>query len=390
MGKVKPKKAASTALAESTVEDPKFFQIRDECYIKVKYHNKRTEIHKIKSQTIKDQYGLNKSDIPYYEGECYYPSHTEYKPIVDNCINLYHPLPIEPIKGEWRTWEKLLRHVGREKYEILLDYLIVLLRYPLEKLPVIVLVSSENNTGKSTLMWAVTCLLGDNAGFYGQEDLNNTFNDWAMNTLVAFEELSDIAKSMNRIKAVSTAKKITINRKFLPLFSFEPFCKIMIASNNEEKCLKLSKEDTRYLVLKVPTIETFDPLFDEKIKEEAPAMLHYLLNNPPTIKKQSRMWFPLDSLRTDQLEKIIKASMSSLYQDIEIAVDAIMVENELSELYITVGELAARVSKQYKASEISSCLRREFNMESKLKRYTPYSDMLEKVGKVYHFTCISD
>ncbi|SHG04864.1 primase-helicase family protein [Dysgonomonas macrotermitis] len=377
-------------LFEPEIELPLIFQIGDNFYIRATSYDtreqSRTEIKQVTKQTLKDRYGIKDiTTIPYFETECYVPAHTGYKPVIENSFNSYHPLPIKPKKGDYSTWEKLIRHIGQDKYEIVLNYLIVLFQYPTEKLPVIIFASKENETGKSTFMQSVAYLLGNNAGIFGQDDLNSQFNTWIMNLLAVFEEISDTKKSINKLKAISTAAKTTVNRKFMPQFSFEPFVKIMIASNDEDTCIHLNEEDTRYLVLKPEKIKDFDPDFDNKLKEEAPAMLWYLLNTEPTIKKQSRIWFTAKDIQTEQFNKIVETSRSPIYQDIRLVVDEIMTEDNLTELYITASELAGKLGNRYALNEITTCLRKEFKLYNTLMRYTPYMGLTEKVGRPYLF-----
>lgn len=377
-------------LFEPEIELPIIFQIGDNFYIRATSYDtrgqNRTEIKQVTKQTLKDRYDIKDiTTIPYFETECYVPAHIGYKPVIENSFNSYHPLPIKPQKGDWCTWEKLIRHIGQDKYEIVLNYLIILFQYPTEKLPVIIFTSKENETGKSTFMQSVAYLLGNNAGIFGQDDLNSQFNVWVMNLLAVFEEISDTKRSINKLKAISTAAKTTVNRKFMPQFSFEPFCKIMIASNDEETCIQLNEEDTRYLVLKPEKIKDFDPGFDNKLKKEAPAMLWYLLNNAPTIKKQSRMWFPAKDIKTEQFNKIVETSRSSVYHDIRLVVDEIMAEYNLEELHITVGELSHKLGNRYALNEIVTCLRKEFKILSDLRRYTSPFELTEKIGRSYLF-----
>ena len=377
-------------LFEPEIELPCIFQMGNDFYICATSYDareqSRTEVRQVTKQTLKDRYGIKDiTTIPYFETECYVPAHIGYKPVIDNSINSYHPLPIKPRQGIWNTWEKLIRHIGQDKYEIVLNYLIVLFQHPTEKLPIIIFTSKENETGKSTFMQSVAYLLGNNAGIFGQDDLNSQFNVWIMNLLAVFEEISDTKRSINKLKAISTAAKTTVNRKFMPQFSFEPFCKIMIASNDEETCIQLNEEDTRYLVLKPEKIKDFDPDFDNKLKEEAPAVLWYLLNTAPTIKKKSRMWFPAKDIKTEQFNKIVETSRSPIYQDIRLVVDEIMTENNLEELYISASELADKLRNRYAINEIVTCLRKEFKIQNALVRYTPYLGFEEKVGRPYLF-----
>ena len=92
---------------------------------------------------------------PKYLAKTNIPSHLDYHESIDNgdgelFYNIYKPLPHSPAEGEWQHIEMLLRHIFQEQYEMGLDYLKVLYERPLHPLPVLLLVSDETGTGKST------------------------------------------------------------------------------------------------------------------------------------------------------------------------------------------------------------------------------------------------
>lgn len=276
------------------------------------------------------------------------------------------------MEGDCSTWLKLIQHIGQDKYDILLTYLIVLAQHPTEKLPILVLVSTENETGKSTFARMVASLFGENAGFYGQDALDSQFNGFAMKLIAVFEEITNTKKSFSKLKDISTSKLTTVNQKYLSEFQFEPCVKVMILSNNEDDCIALTAQDTRYFVLKVPPILEYDIDFDRKLEEEAPAFLYYLLNTEPLYPKMSRMWFHSDLLKTEQLEVMIEANKSELYHEIKFAIDSIMVEYGVSAGEITAGEINDYLNGKYSPNKVASTLRNEFKLKSEKKGYVPY------------------
>ncbi len=86
------------------------------------------------------------ADIPKYDGFCTVPSHTDYREEIDNFLNLYEPIDYVPVEGPFPHIESLVRHIFGEQYELGMDYLQLLYLRPVEKLPILLLVSEERNT----------------------------------------------------------------------------------------------------------------------------------------------------------------------------------------------------------------------------------------------------
>ena len=65
-----------------------------------------------------------------------------------------------------------------------MDYLQLLYLQPIQKLPILLLVSEERNTGKSTFLNFLKALFQNNVTFNTNEDFRSQFNsDWAGNSL---------------------------------------------------------------------------------------------------------------------------------------------------------------------------------------------------------------
>ena len=61
-----------------------------------------------------------------------------------------------------------------------MDYLQLLYLQPIQKLPILLLVSEERNTGKSTFLNFLKALFQNNVTFNTNEDFRSQFNsDWA-------------------------------------------------------------------------------------------------------------------------------------------------------------------------------------------------------------------
>lgn len=80
------------------------------------------------------------------------PSHTNYQKEISGFYNLYEPIDHVPTEGDFSDIEKLLLHIFEEQYELGLDYMQLLYMQPTQKLPILLLVSEERNTGKTTFL----------------------------------------------------------------------------------------------------------------------------------------------------------------------------------------------------------------------------------------------
>ncbi len=126
-------------------------------------------------ETLRQDHGKNFiADIPKYDGFCTVPSHTDYREEIDNFLNLYEPIDHVPAEGPFPHIESLVRHIFGEQYELGMDYLQLLYLRPVEKLPILLLVSEERNTGKSTILNFLKAIFEDNVTF----NTNDDFHKW--------------------------------------------------------------------------------------------------------------------------------------------------------------------------------------------------------------------
>ena len=88
--------------------------------------------------------------VPKYDGFCTVPEHIGYRSVVGKFLNLYEPIDHRPQEGDLSHIQSLVRHIFGEQYELGMDYLQLLYLQPIQKLPILLLVSEERNTGKST------------------------------------------------------------------------------------------------------------------------------------------------------------------------------------------------------------------------------------------------
>lgn len=144
-----------------------------------------------KASIIKTDHGKSYlKDVPKYDCFCTVPSHTDYRKIIGNAYNLYEPITHHPEPGDRSAIDGLLRHIFEEHYEYGLDYIQLLYQMPLQKLPILILVSEQRNTGKTTFLNLLKAIFQDNATFNIKEDFRSKFNpDWAGKLLIMVDEV---------------------------------------------------------------------------------------------------------------------------------------------------------------------------------------------------------
>ncbi len=107
------------------------------------------------------------------------PEHVGYRSVVGKFLNLYESIDHLPQEGDL-SHINLWYGIFGEQYELGMDYLQLLYLQPIQKLPILLLVSEERNTGKSTFLNFLKALFQNNVTFNTNEDFRSQFNsDWA-------------------------------------------------------------------------------------------------------------------------------------------------------------------------------------------------------------------
>lgn len=133
------------------------------------------------SETLRQDYGKDRmATVPKYDGFCTVPDHVGYKPVVGKFLNLYEPIGHRPQEGGFPCIRSLVEHIFGEQYELGMDYLQLLYLYPIQKLPILLLVSEERNTGKSTFLNFLKLLFQNNVTFNTNEDFSSAAGNYVM------------------------------------------------------------------------------------------------------------------------------------------------------------------------------------------------------------------
>ena len=326
-----------------------------------RYVRVRTDYYKIvekpmtdgtrQQQLIKWKYAFIKADhgreyaeeVPCYDDFITFPDNINPQQVVDGKFwNLYHPMKFKPEPGEFPNIDKLMEHIFGEQKELGYDYLQQLYTNPQQKLPIIVLVSRERNTGKSTFMHFLHLWFGDNVTFNTNEDFGSQFNaDWAGMLLICVDEaLLSKREYSERIKNLSTARFYKIEAKGKDKIQQEFFAKFVFCSNNVDKPLIIDPGETRYWVREVPKLESDDVNFLSKVKKEIPYLMYHLLNEREmSVGNKGRMYFDPAILFTPALQRIMMNSRSQVEAAIYDLCDDILSSTGEEKLSFVSGDL---------------------------------------------------
>ena len=267
------------------------------------------------NETLRQDYGKHfLATVPKYDGFCTVPDHVNYRPIVDKFLNLYEPIDHKPMEGDFPSICSLMEHIFGEQYELGMDYLQLLYLQPIQKLPILLLVSEERNTGKSTFLNFLKALFQNNVTFNTNEDFRSQFNsDWAGKLLIVVDEvLLSRREDSERLKNLSTTLSYKVEAKGKDRDEIAFFAKFVLCSNNEYLPVIIDAGETRYWVRKIDRLQTDDTDFLQKLKAEIPAFLYHLQHRQLSTEKESRMWFAASLLHTEALQKIIRSNRNRL------------------------------------------------------------------------------
>ena len=267
------------------------------------------------NETLRQDYGKDYiGSVPKYDGFCTVPEPIGYRPVVGKFLNLYEPIDHRPKEGDFSHIQSLIRHIFGEQYELGMDYLQLLYLQPIQKLPVLLLVSEERNTGKSTFLNFLKALFQNNVTFNTNEDFRSQFNsDWAGKLLIVVDEvLLNRREDSERLKNLSTTLSYKVEAKGKDRDEIAFFAKFVLCSNNEYLPVIIDAGETRYWVRKIERLQSDDTDFLQKLKAEIPAFLHFLQHRQLSSEKESRMWFAPSLLHTEALQKIIRSNRNRL------------------------------------------------------------------------------
>ena len=348
----------------------------------------RTELKNWDKPTIVSDHGKDFIDkIECFDDFTLHPNNKNYQSIVNNNYNLYAPFEHKPMKAneykgelDWYWTHTLLNHIFGKQYELGIKYMKVLYDLPMQKLPILVLVSKERSTGKTTYVDFIELLFGANTVIINPQDIGNQFNGaYADKNIIMIEESRFKGKQeMEKLKNLNTQKKILVNTKFIQHFSIPFHGKIIITSNDENKFSIIDDTEIRYWVRKIPTLKgiaNHNILND--LRKEIPAFLYYLSTLEEITNEKSRMVFTPEELNTSALEMVKKESKTSLSKEIEILLEDFFVQNpsieEVKFSLVDIKEQWFKHDHNYDRPWLKAVLRDEFKLTPEhVQRYEPF------------------
>ncbi|WP_336524842.1 primase-helicase family protein [Bacteroides acidifaciens] len=306
------------------------------------------------NETLRQDYGKHYlATVPKYDGFCTVPDHVNYRPIVDKFLNLYEPIDHRPQEGVFPSIQSLVRHIFGEQYELGMDYLQLLYLHPIQKLPILLLVSEERNTGKSTFLNFLKALFQNNVTFNTNEDFRSQFNsDWAGKLLIVVDEvLLSRREDSERLKNLSTTLSYKVEAKGKDRDEIAFFAKFVLCSNNEYLPVIIDAGETRYWVRKIDRLQSDDTDFLQKLKTEIPAFLYHLQHRQLSTEKESRMWFAPSLLRTEALQKIIRSNRNRLEIEMCELMRDIMASTGIDTLSFCCNDILTLLTNSYVKAE---------------------------------------
>lgn len=260
---------------------------------------------------------------------------SEYEYVADNLIWNEYKRPVHEGKfvkdnadfeKRCKTTIAFFKHIYGDKLELALDYLTIEFMLPTHPLPVQVLYSRENNTGKTTVLNHRRMIYGHNAAIIDSGTFGEKFNGTIMgkNYIGIDEGKLNGEEGIEKLKALVTNPTIQHRAMRKDHVEMPNFGKWAIATN-KDNWAKLDSEDTRFWVIKVNKIKgDFDKDFEKKLKNEIPYLIGFLqqrftyINNTGVsgflkmkyTKSQSRLWFPYSAYFTEEFEAAQRNSRS--------------------------------------------------------------------------------
>jgi len=306
------------------------------------------------NETLRQDYGKHYlATVPKYDGFCTVPDHVNYHPIVDKFLNLYEPIDHKPMEGDFPSIRSLVEHIFGEQYELGMDYLQLLYLQPIQKLPILLLVSEERNTGKSTFLNFLKALFQNNVTFNTNEDFRSQFNsDWAGKLLIVVDEvLLSRREDSERLKNLSTTLSYKVEAKGKDRDEIAFFAKFVLCSNNEYLPVIIDAGETRYWVRKIDRLQSDDTDFLQKLKAEIPAFLYHLQHRQLSTEKESRMWFAPSLLHTEALQKITRSNRNRLEIEMSELVLDIMASTGIDTFSFCCNDILTLLANTYVKAE---------------------------------------
>jgi hypothetical protein len=335
--------------------------------------------------------------VPKFDNFTIEPDNINYQEWIGNDYNLYNRFPhiaaSEP--GTFDAINQLLVHIFGEQIKGAYQYFRALYLEPKQILPILVLVSKERETGKTTFLEFMQMLFGRNFIDVHPEDLLGSFNAlWAKKNIVAVDEaFFDKKETLERIKKLSTGAHNNVNEKNIKQYVIPSYLKLVLTSNNETDFIRVDSNEERFWIRKISKFKSLKNKKDvfDQMKSEIPYFLYHL-QSIERMPNKSRMMFGVEDIRTEALTKVFEQSKSGLEKELRTLLEAHFIENGLSEIVATAGCIKNKFfeyNNKYSVRYISDVIKNEMGYDNPVARYTEYDSKLlnpnKPVGKFFRF-----
>jgi hypothetical protein len=315
--------------------------------------------------------------IDCYKAFCTIPSHTNYQPVIHMCYNRYHKLSHVLKEGDISYTTRFLKHIFNDQYGLAIDYFGILWKHPNQILPILSLVSTERNTGKTTFLNWLKAVFESNMTINKNEDFRSQFNsDWADKLIVGIDEvLLDKKEDSELLKSLSTARHFKSESKGNDKREIDFFGKFILCSNNEDTFVKIDPEEIRYWVVKVPQLKDDDPLLLDKLIEEIPHFLYHIDKREIVSQKKTRMWFTKEQIWTEALDVLKKGNKTFVEKQLIETIEDELDKFDVKEIRYSIGDLIDLMNKnnlRISGFQITKLLKEKWNMQSKNTTYKKY------------------
>jgi hypothetical protein len=360
-----------------------------------------TELKVWNKDTIKDDFGKSfLRRCHNFDDFTIVPDNRNYRSVVNGMYNLYEPFPHQPFHQsvtiqDFPNIHFFMKHIFGEQIEIGYKYMKILYENPCQQLPVLVLVSKERQTGKTSWLNFMDILFANNFTILPPEDLNSQFNSqYAYRNIIGIDEaVIDRASAVEKIKSLATAHTILVNQKMVAQYRIPFYGKIIITTNKEVDFMRIDSEEIRFWVRKIGSIDKSrmtNTFYDDLIKE-IPMFLKHLIENVSVQYGKSRMVFTYEEIHNKYIEQVKVDSRSNVHKDILILIREAFEANQQKEnIYLRVSDIKNRFfdnNARITTSYITKVLRDEMNMTPEpMARYAMLDMDKQIAGTPYKFT----
>jgi hypothetical protein len=342
---------------------------------KDRYKSENTLLKPWKKDEIKQDHGKNLLGMIYkFDDFTIYPDNVEYTPVLNNCYNLYakfaHKFFINDVnETDIPVTMGLIHHIFGDQYELGLKYMKIIYENPRQILPVLALVSTERETGKTTFLNWIQMLFGENTTLINPSDLTSNFNDaYATKNIIMIDETTiDKQHAIEKLKSIATAKTMSVSQKFVSHYSVPFFGKVIFCTNKESDFMRIDEEEIRFWVRKIKIIKgAKNTNIETDLFNEIPKFLKYLMQLPAIDFSKSRMVFTKDEILTESLQVVMEQSKSTLRKEIEMNFDDFFMNNDAIEfIEATAKDIKMQwfpLNNKYEMSYIRTVLKEEMKM----------------------------